>query len=129
MIENLGLYIFIFFVIVFILLLVGGRIINSIKEAKQRAKKAADEKAQKYKDETGRQQTQYYYNPKASATQPAKPRAEQNEKPKEEEPEEIRTKTATGETIIDRRSSKERDNKKKIYEEAEGEYVEFSEEV
>ena len=47
MIENLGLYIFIFFVIVFILLLVGGRIINVIRDAKHRAKKAADAKAQK----------------------------------------------------------------------------------
>lgn len=127
--ENIGFYVFIFFFALFVLLLLGGRIVKSVKMAKLKAKKAADEKAQKYKDETGRQQRQYYYNPKASATQSAKPRAEQDEKPKEEEPEEIRTKTATGETIIDRRSNKERESKKKIYEEAEGEYVEFSEEA
>lgn len=126
MVENLGLYIFIFFVTVFILLLTGGRIVKSIKMAKQKAKKAAEEKAQKYRDETGRQQRQYYYNPKASATQPNS-HATQEEKPREEEPAEIHTRTATGETIIDRRHT--RDGKKKIYEDAEGEYVEFSEEV
>ena len=43
----------------------------------------------------------------------------------EQEPKEIHHQTATGETIIDRR--KQRDTKK-IYEEEEGEYVEFSEE-
>ena len=101
--ENIGFILFIVFVVIFILLLTGGRIIKSIKDAKIKAKKAADEKEQKYRDETGRQQRQYHYSG----------------------PEEIHTQTATGETIIDRR--KQRDNKK-IYEETEGEYVEFSEE-
>lgn len=126
--ENIGFFIFIFFIVVFIILLIGDRIVRSIKMAKLKAKKTADEKAQKYRDETGRQQRQYYYNANTSTTNQANTQTTQEEKPKEEEPVEIRTKTATGETIIDRRG-KERESKKKIYEDAEGEYVEFSEEV
>ena len=121
--ENIGFVLFIVFVAIFILLLTGGRIIKSIKDAKVKAKNAADEKEQKYRDETARQQRQYHYSGK-TPTEPVEPRAAK-ENPQAEEPEEIHTKTASGETIIDRR--KQRDNKK-IYEEAEGEYVEFSEE-
>lgn len=121
--ENLGFIFFIVFVAIFILLLTGGKIIRSIKNARLKAKKAAEERDQQYRDETGRQQRQYHYSGK-TPKDPVKPRAAK-EKPQPEEPEEIHTRTATGETIIDRR--KQRDNKK-IYEEAEGEYVEFSEE-
>lgn len=121
--ENIGFILFIVFVVIFILLLTGGRIIKSIKDARIKAKKAADEKEQKYRDETGRQQRQYHYSGK-TPKEPVEPRAAK-ENPQVEEPEEIHTQTATGETIIDRR--KQRDNKK-IYEETEGEYVEFSEE-
>lgn len=127
--ENIGFFIFIFFIAVFLLLLFGGRIVSAAKEAKLKAKKEAEEKAQKYRDETGRQQTQYYYNAKASSAGQPRPHAAQEKKPQEEEVVEIHTKTATGETIIDRRTAKERDTKKKIYEDAEGEYVEFSEEA
>jgi len=124
--ENIGFILFIVFVVIFILLLTGGRIIKSIKDAKIKAKKAADEKEQKYRDETGRQQRQYHYSGK-TPKEPAQPRAASKEQEPvvEQEPEEIHHQTATGETIIDRR--KQRDAKK-IYEETEGEYVEFSEE-
>jgi hypothetical protein len=123
--ENMGVLVFAFFVIVFILLLTGGKIIRYIKKAKLDAKKAADEKEQNYRDETGRQQRQYHYS-----GQPATPKGEtklraEQEKETVEEPIEVHTRTATGETIIDRRTRREN---KKIYEEAEGEYVEFSEE-
>lgn len=123
--ENLGFILFIVFIVIFILLLTGGSIIKSIKNAKVKAKKAADEKSQRHRDETGRQQRQYHYSGK-TPTEPVEPRAVKEGKAKVEEPEEIHTKTATGETIIDRRKERE---SKKIYEEAEGEYVEFSEEA
>lgn len=123
--ENIGFIIFIVFVVIFILLLTGGHIVKSIKNAKVKAKQAADDKSQKYRDETARQQRQYHYSGK-TPTEPVEPRAAREEKPKVEEPEEIHTKTETGETIIDRRKVKEN---KKIYEEEEGEYVEFSEEA
>jgi hypothetical protein len=123
--ENMGVLVFAFFVIVFILLLTGGKIIRYLKKAKLDAKKAADEKEQNYRDETGRQQRQYHYSGQTATPKGgAKPRAEQ-EKETVEEPIEVHTRTATGETIIDRRTRREN---KKIYEEAEGEYVEFSEE-
>ena len=102
--ENIGFILFIVFVVIFILLLTGGRIIKSIKDAKIKAKKAADEKEQKYRDETGRQQRQYHYSGK-TPKEPVEPRAAK-EKPQVEEPEEIHTQTATGETIIDRRKQR-----------------------
>ena len=125
--NNMGFLIFIFFIVIFILLLTGGHIIKYIKNARLKAKKEAREQEQKYRDETGRQQRQYHYSgPKNTSNQEAKPRSEE-EAPKVEEPkvEEIHTKTETGETIIDRRAERE---SKKIYDDAEGEYVEFSEE-
>lgn len=120
--ENIPFFFFVFLFIVFLLLLSGGQIIKSIKKAKKNAKKAADEKAQRFRDETGRQQRQYHFSGK-TATEQQQPRSVREDK--SEVPEEIRTKTATGETIIDRR--KERDNRK-IYDSDDGEYVEFSEE-
>lgn len=126
--ENMGFLIFIFFIVVFILLLTGGKIIQSIKKAKLKAKKAADDKSQKYRDETGRQQQQYHYSGRSETPkEEAKPRSEQEkvQEPQVEEPVEIHTKTETGETIIDRRTGRE---SKKIYDDSDGEYVEFSEE-
>ena len=124
--DDKGFLLFVFFLVVFLLLLTGGSIVRYLKNAKKKAKKAADERAQNYRDETGRQQRQYHYSGQTAAPkEEPKPRAEQEKEPEVEEPVEIHTKTATGETIIDRRS--ERENKK-IYEDAEGEYVEFSEE-
>ncbi len=125
--ENMGFLIFILFIIIFILLLTGGKIIKSIKKAKLKAKKAVDDKSQKYRDETGRQQQQYHYNGHIETPkEEAKPRAEQEkaQEPQVEEPVEVYTKTATGETIIDRRTERE---SKKIYDNADGEYVEFEE--
>ena len=124
--DDKGFLLFVFFIIVFLLLLTGGSIVRYLKNAKKKAKKAADERAQNYRDETGRQQRQYHYTGQTvTPKEEPKPRAEQEKEPKVEKPVERHTKTATGETIIDRRS--ERENKK-IYEETEGEYVEFSEE-
>lgn len=123
--ENMGFLIFIIFIVIFFLLLTGGTILKSIKKAKIKAKRAADEKQQKYRDETGRQQLQYHYSGNTTPQEEAKPRAEAEREAKEEEPVEVHTKTATGETIIDRR--KERENKK-IFDDTDGDYVDFSEE-
>ena len=120
--KDYGFIIFVFFVIVFLLLLTGERIIQYIKETRRKAKKAADERAQNYRDETARQQRQYHYSRKNAHHHQSRPRAASQP---EKDPIIMDTKTATGETIIDLRS--ERENKK-IYEKAEGEYVEFSEE-
>ena len=123
---NYGFLIFVFFFIIFILLLTGGSTIRYLKKAKHKAKKAAEEKAQSYRDETGRQQRQYHYSGQnATPRKEAKPRAEQESESEREKSAEVHTQTATGETIIDRRTNRE---SKKIYEETEGEYVEFSEE-
>ncbi|MBQ9230353.1 MAG: DUF4834 family protein [Prevotella sp.] len=125
--NDKGFLLFIFFIIVFFVLLTGGSIVRYFKRAKLKAKKNAEAKAQKFRDETGRQQRQYHYTAQPTPNQQTKSRSVQEETPqqKEEEPVEIHTKTATGETIIDRRTERE---SKKIYEDAEGEYVEFSEE-
>ncbi len=122
--ENIGFILFVVFIVIFILLLSSGSIIRSLKEAKLKAKKAADEEAQRYRDETGRQQRQYHYSWR-TPSEPVQPRAAKPKDTKIDEPEEIHTTTATGETIIDCRKQRET---KKIYEGEEGEYVEFSEE-
>lgn len=127
--NDMGFLLFVFFIVVFILLLTGGRIIKAIKNARMKAKREAINKEHQYQSETGRQQRQYHYtaqtaqqaNPRQQ--QQAEPRAQQEEKP-QEEPVEVHTKTATGETIIDRRAERE---SKKIYDDSDGEYVEFSE--
>lgn len=127
--NDIGFLIFVFFIVVFILLLSGGRIIKAIKNARLKAKREAINKEHQYQNETGRQQRQYHYTAQTAQQQAgprqqqAEPRAQQEEKP-QEEPQEIHTKTATGETIIDRRAGREN---KKIYDDSDGEYVEFSE--
>lgn len=127
--NDMGFLLFVFFIVVFILLLTGGRIIKAIKNARMKAKREAINREHRYQSETGRQQRQYHYtaqtaqqaNPRQQ--QQPEPRAQQKEKP-QEEPVEVHTKTATGETIIDRRAERE---SKKIYDDSDGEYVEFSE--
>ena len=120
--TDIGFLIFVFFIVVFILLLSGGRIIKAIKNARMKAKREAINREHQYQSETGRQQRQYHHTAQ-TAQQQAEPRAQQEENP-QEEPQEIHTKTATGETIIDRRAGREN---KKIYDDSDGEYVEFSE--
>ena len=127
--NDMGFLLFVFFIVVFILLLSGGRIIKAIKKARMKAKREAINKEHQYQSETGRQQRQYHYTAQTAQQQASprqqqeEPRAQQEEKI-QEEPVEVHTKTATGETIVDRRS--ERENKK-IYDDSDGEYVEFSE--
>ena len=142
----MAILLFVFFLIVFILMLVGGRILKKIKDTKKAVEEAADRKEQRYRNETGRQRQQYSQRPQpqqqradttegaddaqdASAAQGASatPRSERVRPSQNEEQETARrTQTATGETIIDHHHET-RENKK-IFDDSDGEYVDFTEE-
>ena len=134
-----GILLFVFFLIVFILMLVGSRILKKIKDAKRAVEEAADLKEQRLRNETGRQRQQY-----SQRQQPQNARSSQNaqdtpgnqsnqdsqstesfQQPQNDNAR--RTETATGETIIDHHHEN-RENKK-IFDDEEGEYVEFTEEA
>ena len=106
----MAILLFVFFLIVFILMLVGSRILKKIKDTKRAVEEAADRKEQRYRNETGRQRQQYSQRP-----QPQQTRANARH-----------TQTATGETIIDHHH--ETRESKKIFDDSDGEYVEFVEE-
>ena len=127
---------FVFFVLVLIGMLVGGRVVKSVKKFKEAAQQAADKKEQQFRDEIGRQRQQYSQRPQSqSATTSAQtthdthtthdahdthsaPEPEQNDNAR-------RTQTATGETIIDHHHEK-RENRK-IFDDSDGEYTDFVE--
>ncbi len=77
--NDKGFLLFIFFIVVFFVLLTGGSIVRYLKKAKLKAKKNADAKAQKFRDEIGRQQRQYHYTAKSTPNQQAEPRSAQEE--------------------------------------------------
>lgn len=135
----MAILLFVFFLIVFILMLVGSRILKKIKDAKRAVEEAADLKEQRLRNETGRQRQQY-----SQRQQPQNARSSQNaqdtpgnqsnqdsqstesfQQPQNDNAR--RTETATGETIIDHHHEN-RENKK-IFDDEEGEYVEFTEEA
>lgn len=113
----LGFFAFIFFLVVLILLLVGSYLYRTYRKIRVAAQRAADRKEQQYREETGRQRQQYrqhqQYQSGASAD------TDFYEQPRQ-------TTTATGETIIDNRHQ-ERESKK-IFDDSDGEYVDFVEE-
>ena len=126
----MAILLFVFFLIVFILMLVGSRILKKIKDTKRAVEEAADRKEQRYRNETGRQRQQYSQRP-----QPQQSRAENTnddestqsaERQNEEQKNARHTQTATGETIIDHHH--ETRESKKIFDDSDGEYVEFVEE-
>ena len=130
----MAILLFVFFLIVFILMLVGSRILKKIKDTKRAVEEAADRKEQRYRNETGRQRQQYSQRP-----QPQQSRAENTNgdesaqsaervqpSQNEEQKNARHTQTATGETIIDHHHET-RENKK-IFDDSDGEYVEFVEE-
>ena len=132
----MAILLFVFFLIVFILMLVGSRILKKIKDTKRAVEEAADRKEQRYRNETGRQRQQYSQRP-----QPQQSRAENTngdesdqsaERVQSSQNEELKnarhtqTQTATGETIIDHHH--ETRESKKIFDDSDGEYVEFVEE-
>ena len=107
----LGILLFVFFLIVFILMLTGSYIIRALKKAYKNAQDAAEKKEQRFRDEVGRQRQQYSQRQQPTGSQSA----QSNQT----------TQTETGETIIDQHREK-RENRK-IFDDADGEYVEFEE--
>lgn len=123
----LGFVLFIFFVLVFIGILIGGRIYSTIQKAKKAVQQAAEQQEQQRRTETGRQRQQYSQRQQSHSAQNAHSSQNTYSDQREEDyqPEARRTQTATGETIIDNRHQ-ERENKK-IFDDSDGEYVEFEE--
>ena len=113
----LGFFAFIFFLVVLILLLVGSYIYRTYRKIRVAAQRAADRQAQQHREETGRQRQQYSQRQQSGPT-------DNQESSDYEQPR--TTTTATGETIIDNRHQ-ERENKK-IFDDSDGEYVDFVEE-
>lgn len=129
----MAILLFVFFLIVFILMLVGSRILKSIKDAKKAVEEAADLREQRLRNETGRKRQQYsqrqqpqqqteqrtqdsQYDQRSQNSQRSQTAQNDNAR---------RTETATGETIIDHHHES-RENKK-IFDDEEGEYVEYTE--
>ena len=123
----LGFVLFIFFVLVFIGILIGGRIYSTIQKAKKAVQQAAEQQEQQRRTETGRQRQQYSQRQQSHSAQNAHSSQNTYSDQREEDyqPEARRTQTATGETIIDNRHQ-ERENKK-IFDDSDGAYVEFEE--
>ncbi len=123
----LGFVLFIFFVLVFIGILIGGRIYSTIQKAKKAVQQAAEQQEQQRRTETGRQRQQYSQRQQSHSAPNAHSSQNTYSDQREEDyqPEARRTQTATGETIIDNRHQ-ERENKK-IFDDSDGEYVEFEE--
>ena len=123
-----GFLLFIFCVLIFIGILIGGRIYSAIQKAKRAAQQAAEQQQQRQRTETGRQRQQYSQRRQpqnAQNAQSAHSTQNAQSSQEEEQPQARRTQTATGETIIDHRHQ-ERENKK-IFDDSDGEYVEFEE--
>ena len=136
----MAILLFIFFLVVFILMLVGSKILKSIKDAKKAVEEAADLKEQRLRNETSRQRQQYSQrqqpqNAQSSQDNQSNQSAQNNQRAQSGQSTESyqnteyknarRTETATGETIIDHHHE-HRENKK-IFDDEEGEYVEFEE--
>ena len=126
----LWIILFVFFVILFFVLLSWSIIVKTIKNLRRAAQDAADLKEQRMRDEVGRQRQQY-----SQRQQPRNAQSTQNTQSAQysQEPQQgssqqenaRRTQTATGETIIDHHHEK-RENRK-IFDDSDGEYVEFEE--
>ena len=118
----LGFFAFIFFLVVFILLLVGSYIYRTYRKIRVAAQRAAERQAQQHREETGRQRQQYNQRQQYGPTSQAD---DMDDTSSYEQPR--TTQTATGETIIDNRHQ-ERESKK-IFDDSDGEYVDFVEEA
>ncbi len=118
---------FIFFLLVFIGMLIGGYIIKSIRNFKKAIEQAADRREQQFRSEVGRQNQQYSQRTTKNAQQRWQQAQNSQTQYTEYTQEEARkTRTTTGETIIDHHHQR-RENRK-IFDEDDGEYVEFTEE-
>lgn len=119
---------FIFVLIIFIGMLIGGRVVKNIKKIHKAAQQAADKREQQFRDEVGRQRQQYSQRRQPTSPDPSPSNAETSGTATSAEPrqeEARRTETATGETIIDRHHQKR--GNRKIFDDEEGEYTDFVE--
>ena len=122
----MAILLFIFFLIVFILMLVGGSILKKLKDAKKAVEEAADLREQRLRNEIGRQRQQYSQRAQGSQNTQNNQNNQNTQGYQNAEYENARrTETATGETVIDHHHQN-RENKK-IFDDEEGEYVEFEE--
>ena len=120
----LWIILFIFFVIVFFVLLSWSLIVKTIRNMRRAVQDAADLKEQRMRDEVGRQRQQYSQRQQPKNTQ----NTQYSQSTRQEEPQQEnarRTQTATGETIIDHHHQTR--ESKKIFNDNDGEYVEFEE--
>ena len=113
-----GFLLFLFFLVILFLMLTGGFILKKIREFRKAVQDAADQQAFNYRTETGRKRQQY--GNRAQNTQ------QTQGSQREYQSTTCHTQTETGETIIDNRHQ-ERENKK-IFDDSDGEYVDFVEE-
>lgn len=128
----MAILLFIFFLIVFILMLVGGSILKKLKDAKKAVEEAADLREQRLRNEIGRQRQQYSQRAQGSQNTQSTQNSQNTQNNQNtqgyqnaEYENARRTETATGETVIDHHHQN-RENKK-IFDDEEGEYVEFEE--
>ena len=105
----LGVIVFIFFLVILILLLTWGYLYRTFRKIRVNSKRESERKARQYREETGRQRQQYSFYQRTQQAQSTKS-----------------YETTTGETIIDNRHQ-ERENQK-IFDDSDGEYVDFVEE-
>ena len=124
----LSFLLFIFFIIVFLLVLLGGTILRAIRNFRKAAEQAAEQQDHRYRTETGRQRQQYSHRSQKSQGSWNSQNNQNNQGPQNAQRDEARrTETATGETIIDHRHQERENNK--IFDDSDGEYVEFTEEA
>ena len=128
----MAILLFIFFLIVFILMLVGGNILKKLKDAKKAVEEAADLREQRLRNETGRQRQQYSQRAQGSQNTQSTQNSQNTQNNQNtqgyqnaEYENARRTETATGATVIDHHHQN-RENKQICDDEA-GEYVEFEE--
>ncbi len=122
----LGFLLFIFFVIVLILMLTGSYILKKIRDFRKAAENAAEQQAFRYRTETGRQRQQYGKSQQNKYSQTQRNTQNNTQSNTNSEQETRHTHTASGETIIDNRHQEREE--RKIFDDDEGEYVEFTEE-
>jgi len=121
----LGFLLFIFLVFVLILMLTGRYILKKIRELRKAAEDAAEQQAFRYRTETGRQRQQYNTSSKQAHYNDTRQRPG-SQSTAQQSRSSRHTQTSSGETIIDNRHHEREE--RKIFDDDEGEYVEFTEE-
>ena len=123
---------FVFFLIVFIVFLAWGYIIRTIRRFYRANKVKSEREEIHYRQETGRQRQQYSQRQQASGGNSQASNGTYSssngsqQAGSSQQGQARRTQTVSGETIIDHRHQERENNK--IFDDSDGEYVEFTEE-